>query len=726
MSYTKTTWSNGDVISAAKLNNAEGGIEANDLAISDLKEDLTESVGDLKSAINSIDSIENNSALVAVKKQSTLSPCNVFNKKTVVKGYFNSSGEWIPNENRSYSCCDFIPVTAGQIIKKKDSNNYTAFFDSTYTLIGSVIIGERSTTAPANSAFVRVAPSNTAVDTYMVFIDVNVPTSYYEFGNGPSVKMDAITGAKLLEEKKKTSFEIVEQIQHTTGGSIVTGNIKMLPVVQDGAYINSDCIISAIKLSVYKVEIYDVYEGQVLCIAGDGVSLTADYPLACFYTDLISAGTLLLSATPTPTDYNLTYTAPSDGYIVVATVSAHKKAEVYNVGNAVKFDALDGIKADIEALRGENFYTLQDQISEDASYPTYYISRNGSIQSLGSEYPRFVVHEIPVEANKYYSITGQARLSDEFPIAGFKTTSGTSGITTVLLQGNTTSQTYDYVYKPTANGYIFIASVSDYGVLSIYETAVSNQGIESTKDVRNPWYGKKVVWLGTSVSFGQYATKSYAQEIANYLGFTLVNCSVPGLAIEMNDGEIRQYGSLTASKAEYAAAGQTVPAAPITPYKPGGRYNGYYETWENVFTEENADADLWVFDVAPNNSNFALTDWNAFDKNAWEYPNSTFADHRNTFIGAVLFLMDKMYTLNPDARMVFFLGSTFAYANGKSAFETIANQWKIGIIDVWSKINTSPKSLLKIKSQGGTDNHPSTFAHELMGKMLIGEFNRFA
>lgn len=37
MSYTKTTWSNGDVISAAKLNNAEGGIEANDLAISDLK-----------------------------------------------------------------------------------------------------------------------------------------------------------------------------------------------------------------------------------------------------------------------------------------------------------------------------------------------------------------------------------------------------------------------------------------------------------------------------------------------------------------------------------------------------------------------------------------------------------------------------------------------------------------------------------------------------------------
>ena len=40
MSYTKTTWSNGDVISADKLNNLEDGTEANDLEISNLKSDL--------------------------------------------------------------------------------------------------------------------------------------------------------------------------------------------------------------------------------------------------------------------------------------------------------------------------------------------------------------------------------------------------------------------------------------------------------------------------------------------------------------------------------------------------------------------------------------------------------------------------------------------------------------------------------------------------------------
>src|SRR5574344_434772 len=59
----------------------------------------------------------------------------------------------------------------------------------------------------------------------------------------------------------------------------------------------------------------------------------------------------------------------------------------------------------------------------------------------------------------------------------------------------------------------------------------------------NQWKGKKVVWLGTSVSFGQYATTSYAVEASNKLGFILKNCSVPGLAIHTKpDGKKLQYG----------------------------------------------------------------------------------------------------------------------------------------------------------------------------------------
>ncbi|MBR2554292.1 MAG: hypothetical protein IKE94_05455 [Aeriscardovia sp.] len=43
MAYNKTTWANGDVITAQKLNNAENGIAANAEEITGLKSDLAQS-----------------------------------------------------------------------------------------------------------------------------------------------------------------------------------------------------------------------------------------------------------------------------------------------------------------------------------------------------------------------------------------------------------------------------------------------------------------------------------------------------------------------------------------------------------------------------------------------------------------------------------------------------------------------------------------------------------
>ncbi len=239
------------------------------------------------------------------------------------------------------------------------------------------------------------------------------------------------------------------------------------------------------------------------------------------------------------------------------------------------------------------------------------------------------------------------------------------------------------------------------------------------------WNSKKIGVLGTSVAFGANATTSYSLEASKLLSFNLSMFGVPGLAIETNsDGTPKTYGSFTCSKAEYAAAGVTIANAPITPYEAGGNYNNYYTTYQNVFNENNADIDLWIYAVLPNNEDFSLDDWNAFNKSAWKYnDDSAFSEHRKTFIGALLFIMDQMYTLNPEARMVFVVDSSFSYSGGLPVLETVANYWNIPIINLWGKINTSPKSLTKLKSLDGTNNHPSTFAHQIMGKMLSGELN---
>ena len=246
--------------------------------------------------------------------------------------------------------------------------------------------------------------------------------------------------------------------------------------------------------------------------------------------------------------------------------------------------------------------------------------------------------------------------------------------------------------------------------------------IDNLTNPYNHWRGKKMLWLGTSVSFGQYATKSYVKEACDILECNFLNVSMPGLAIHTNsDGSQRTYGSLVLSKSEYAEQGVTIEDKPI-PYTPGGKYNNYWRTYENVFNNTTNNYDLYVFDVVPNNNNFALDDWNVFDKDNWAYSDgSSFAQHRTTFLGALLFLLDKLYEINPKARIVFVLGSEFSYNQGKEALQAISDKYRIGIIDIWSKINLTPKSKPYIFTEGGTNAHPSTYAHELLGKILANE-----
>lgn len=302
----------------------------------------------------------------------------------------------------------------------------------------------------------------------------------------------------------------------------------------------------------------------------------------------------------------------------------------------------------------------------------------------------------------------------------------------------------EFLYTPAKDGYLMV---------NLLHSDLANGGVFDKKNIKrlspkkivnsiadfNQWKDKKIVWIGTSVPYGSntYNGESYASYASKKLGFIIVPAVVPGEAIHAKlDGDKLvplDYGSTVLSKEEYIASGSgiTISDAPKIPWQPGSEgnsehpgtgYNNYYRTWENIFNEENKDADLFVFDVAPNNTNFSTTDWDNFDKQKWEYKDgSDFASHRTTFYGALLYMMDKMYSLNPDARMIFVLGSAFVYKEARNAFEKINAEWKIAIVDIWGKINTSPKSLIKLKSKNGTDFHPSDFAHNLLGNILVNE-----
>ena len=257
-----------------------------------------------------------------------------------------------------------------------------------------------------------------------------------------------------------------------------------------------------------------------------------------------------------------------------------------------------------------------------------------------------------------------------------------------------------------------------YGYLPEYTLPGLNTGGSS-------WRGRKVVWMGTSVPHGTSAGKSYIQEASNALGFELVPAVTPGLNIVTDNGASIGSGSLTLKLSEYAAQGTTITSAPPV-WTPGGNWNNYYTSYENVFTAANANADLFVFDVVPNNPYFDLTDWNLFDPATFTYTDgSSFDAHRGTFLGAMLFLLRKMYDLNPGARAVLFIGSQLNYERGKAAFELLSEAFNIPIINAWGKMGVHGVNILEYVAST-TDPHLNDYAHELIGRIAAGELSTIA
>lgn len=355
-------------------------------------------------------------------------------------------------------------------------------------------------------------------------------------------------------------------------------------------------------------------------------------------------------------------------------------------------------------------------------------------------------------SNYTVDVSGGAFLdSDENVLKAFSSASGADHVLVIPKDAVTIAITVSVYHK--YHDIYGITTLNDYYLNNLH---VKTSQLEYDKPLQkisnNQWYGKKLCIIGTSVAHGSNAETAYGYIAQQKLGFTMIPAGVPGQAIHGKtvtymDSVVQKtilspltYGSGSLTKEEYAAAkavkdaglssdvvGMTISEAPNNPTDWAGEskaYNNYYRTWENLFTAENQDVALWIYATVPNNTNFNLDDWNKFDTSNWRYNDGTsFDKHRTTFLGAMLYLMDKMYENQPKARMILVLDSAFGYGDnqGKGNMELLSKTFNIPLIDLWSKTNTCPKSKLQILSKEGKDLHPSTFGHEVMGDIFTNE-----
>lgn len=230
----------------------------------------------------------------------------------------------------------------------------------------------------------------------------------------------------------------------------------------------------------------------------------------------------------------------------------------------------------------------------------------------------------------------------------------------------------------------------------------------------NQWYSKKVVYMGSSIPFGQTVSpdvvvRPYPQIMAENLGMNLILTARPGMAIETNaDGTAKTYGSLSLSIAELEAQEKAT-----TPY----------QSYQNAMLGFNAD--LYVFDCEPNNDNPGTELLALFDFVNWRYTdNSTFAEHRDSYIGAMLFLIDQLWTENPAAKIVFVTEfGNLSYINTpysiREATITLAEKLRVKVINLWEKLYYNYQNISIYLNSDMV--HPKNAAHIRIGAIMTNE-----
>lgn len=430
--------------------------------------------------------------------------------------------------------------------------------------------------------------------------------------------------------------------------------------------------------------------------------------MACYYDE---SGVLISSENPGTNGVDDTYvreqaTVP-EGTRYIGLSS--KAAEGYAVLE-------DGIQGSLNELNSRitiientaNDYVEQPGVAE--SQDGYYSYSTGTFVAF-SEYKS---KKFPINPLKQYYATSLISGSS-LGLASYYTASGTfissqnKGTNGVRKQ-----YTRELLTIPSNAAYIGMTSKTDYAILESFGFAlITKSEAEVIIDEKlaaytepNYWTDKKIVWFGTSIP-----AQGYPQIVGTLLGANITN-EAQGSSMARR-GKIDQ----TDGYGWTGLAWQNVGYALSQTISEKNELINNWDTWKSLLTNTPPDplpsatadlfldcsyenrlyrhltsqggtsADLYVFDHGHNDNLSSDTD---------EQYTSVPVDSRdrNTFIGAVNFLIDEILKDNPRARILF-IGH---YENARKtriseAQEVLAEYWDFPLIKLWEKTGWSQQQV---------------------------------